>query len=212
MCGNNMRVYRIISAREITNMYKGLEERTAVVCGENTHRYEKGKSYIHFFRYYESAEYYFKRYRVSMNSIDEYVLYMTANIPNDILRNRLGYGFYELDQEPFDAFDIPIPEYALKQEEMKPEYIVEINNFVKHEYKNLNGEYQKYLELMKVLAEQYHYDFHQVAKYLEACSLPELLGVEEDNRTEDEIFHDKIKQISKEFSPFDYFDKVYNEV
>ena len=198
-----MRVYRIISAREITNVYKGLEERHAVVQGENTHQYEKGVSYIHFFRYYESAEYFFKRYRVSMNDLDEYVLYMTANIPNDILKNRLGYGFYELDQKPFNIYNIPIPEKKKKKEEMKPEYIVEINNFVKHEYKNQNGEYQKYLEHMKVLAEKYNYDFHKVAKYLEDCSLKELLGVEEDDRTEDEIFHDHVKELSKIFPLYD---------
>ena len=124
-----MRVYRIISTREITNMYKGINEKHAVVQGENTHQYEKNTSYIHFFRYYESAEYYFKRYRVSMNKLDKYVLYMTANIPNEILRKRIGYGFYNIEERPFDCYNIPIPEYALKEEEMSPEYIIEVNNF-----------------------------------------------------------------------------------
>lgn len=198
-----MRVYRIISAREITNVYKGIDEREAVVCGENTHRYEKGTSYIHFFRYYESAEYYFKKYRVSMNHIDEYIAYMTANIPNDILRKRMGYGFYNLEMEPFGYDNIPIPEYALKQEEMKPEYIVEINSFVKEEYKKAKGEYEKYLELLKKLSEQYGHDFDSVAEYLESSNLEELLGVKDDDRTEDEIFHDHLKQLSKIFPLYD---------
>lgn len=198
-----MRVYRIISAREITNMYKGLDERRAVVQGENTHRYETGISYIHFFRYYESAEYFFKRPRVSMNSLDEYIAYMTVNIPNDILRKRIGYGFYNLDTKPFDFYNIPIPEYAIKQEEMSPEYIVEINSFVKHEYQNLNGEYEKYLELIKKLSKLYNYDFHKIADYLEKCNLEELLNVKDDDRTESEIFDDYVKKLSKIFPMYD---------
>ncbi len=198
-----MRVYRIISAREITNMYQGSKERCAVVKGQNTHHYEDGTSYIHFFRYSESAEYYFKRYRVSMNHLDEYIAYMTANIPGDILRNRMGYGFYNLEEAPFDSFDIPIPEYAIPEEEMKPEYIVEVNSFIKYEYKKNNEEYQKYLELMRQLSNQYQYDFYKIAKYLEGCNLEELLGVKDDDRTESEIFQDKLKQLSKIFPLYD---------
>jgi len=198
-----MRVYRIISARGITNMYKGLDERKAIVPGENTHKYEANTSYVHFFRYSDSAEYFFKKHRVSMNSLDEYIAYMVANIPNDVLRKRIGYGFYNLGEKPFDGYDIPIPEYALKQEEMKPEYIVEINNLIKFEYKNLNGEYQKYLELIKQLAQRYHYDFHGVAKYLGEHNLEELLGVKDDERTEDEILNDKVKKLSKVFPLYD---------
>lgn len=198
-----MRVYRIISAREITNMYKGISERRAVVQGENTHQYEENTSYIHFFRYYESAEYYFKRYCVSMNFLDEYIAYMTANIPNDILRKGIGYGFYNLNEKPFDSYNIPIPEYAIRQDEMKPEYIIEINNFVKHEYKNLNGEYKMYLELLKKLAKQYNYDFHRIADYLEKCNLEELLHVKDDDRTESEIFDDYVKKLSKIFPLYD---------
>lgn len=194
-----MRVYRIISAREITNMYKGSNERKAVTYGENTHRYEECTSYIHFFRYYESAEYYFKRYRLSMNQLDKYIVYMTANIPNDILRKRIGYGFYNLDEEPFNNYDIPIPEYAIKQEEMKPEYVVEVNNFIKYEYQNPNREYQKYLELIKSLSAQYNQDFNAVAAYLERYNIEELLGVKDDDRTEDEISEDKMKEMLKIF-------------
>lgn len=197
-----MRVYRIISAREITNVYKGLRERQAVVQGENTHRYEKGVSYIHFFRYYESAEYYFKKYQASMDSLDEYIAYMVANIPNDILRKRIGYGFYDLGAD-FYSYNIPIPEYAIKQEEMSPEFIVEINSSVKYEYKDLKGEYEKYLELIKRLAGEYNYDFHKIAAYLEGCSLEELLGVKDDDRTESEIFDDQMKMLSKIFPLYD---------
>ncbi len=48
-----MRVYRIISARENTNIYQGQPKRMALEKGDNTHKYEKDTSYIHFFRYYE---------------------------------------------------------------------------------------------------------------------------------------------------------------
>ena len=51
-----MRIFRCISARELTNMYIGINDRDAVVMGENTHRYEYGKEYVHFFRYSQDAE------------------------------------------------------------------------------------------------------------------------------------------------------------
>lgn len=51
-----MRIFRCISVRKLTNMYKGINDRDAVVMGENTHRYESGKEYVHFFRYSQDAE------------------------------------------------------------------------------------------------------------------------------------------------------------
>lgn len=198
-----MRVYRIISAREITNIYKGIDEREPIVKGENTHKYDKGVNYIHFFRYYESAEYYFKRYRAAMNLLDEYVLYMVANIPESILKECIGYGFYNLDEEGFRSYDIPVPEYALRMEKMKPEYVVEVNSLVKCEYKNNHDEYKKYLALMKTLAKKYQYDFHRVSEYLESNILEELLGVQNDDRTESEIVDDYVKSLSKIFPLYD---------
>ena len=40
-----MRVYRCVSAREITNMYKGENERIPLVKGENTHTYNDNENY-----------------------------------------------------------------------------------------------------------------------------------------------------------------------
>lgn len=165
---NNESISNYISKRNYQYVYN--PERRAVVAGENTHQYEIDTTYIHFFRYWQSAEYFFKRYRVAMNRLDEYIAYMTANIPNELLRKRIEYGFYNIDEESFECDTIPIPEYAIKQEEMKPEYIIEINNFIKSEYKN-----QK----------------------------EELLDVKDDDRTESEIFHDKLKQLSKVFPIYD---------
>lgn len=198
-----MRVYRIISAREITNIYKGTNERSAVVQGENTYKYEPGISYIHFFRYYESAKYLFERYRPTMNSLDRYIAYMTANIPNEILRKRIGYGFYNLDGDYFSNYYVPIPEYAIKEEEMSPEYIVEINNLVSSKYLSDSGEYKKYLELLKKMAKKYKNDFSKVANYLENCNLEELLDVKDDDRTESEIFGCYMKKLSKIFPLYD---------
>lgn len=198
-----MRVYRIISAREITNMYKNNPERRAVVAGENAHQYEIDTTYIHFFRYWQSAEYFFKRCRVAMNRLDEYIAYMTANIPNELLRKRIEYGFYNIDEEPFEYDTIPISEYTIKQEEMKPEYIIEINNFIKSEYKNPKEEYEKYLAFMLKLKEQYDGNFYAIAKYLKNNNLEQLLEVKDDDRTEPEIFHDKLKQLSKVFPIYD---------
>lgn len=54
-----MRVYSCITAREVTNMYKGEYEPSAIIKGENSHKYEK-KLYP-FFKYSQSAEYFFKK-------------------------------------------------------------------------------------------------------------------------------------------------------
>lgn len=86
---------------------------------------------------------------------------------------------------------------------MDPNYIVEINNFVKNEYKNLNGEYEKYLELIKKLSKQYDWDFHKIADYLEKHNLEELLNVKDDDRTESEIYDDHVKKLIKIFPIYD---------
>ena len=198
-----MRVYRIISAREITSIYQGQPKRMALVKGDNTHKYEKDTSYIHFFRYYESAENYFKQYRPAMNSLDRYIAYMVANIPNNILKQRIGYGFYHLEEEPFNRYIVPVPEYAIKEDEMKHEYIVEINDFISSNYKKENSEYKQYLDLIKVLAKKYDYNFDNIANYLQKSNLEELLGVHDDERTESEILNDKIKQLCKVFPLYD---------
>ena len=198
-----MRVYRVISAREITNIYKGQSERVALAKGENTHKYEKNASYIHFFRYFESAEQYFKKYHISLCSQDKYIAYMVANIPNEILRKTLGYGFYNLEDDFFSAYSIPIPEYAIKEELMLPKYIVEINNIINYEYKNEDNEYKKYLNLIKKLAKRCDYNFYEVANYLQACNLEELLNVHDDDRTESQILDDKVKELCKIFPLYD---------
>ena len=198
-----MRVYRVISAREITNVYKNKSERVAIVEGENTHKYENNASYIHFFRYYESAEQYFKKYHISLNSQDKYIAFMVANIPNEILRMALGYGFYNLEEDFFNAYSIPIPEYAIKKELMLPKYVVEVNNNISYEYKNENNEYEKYLNLIKKLAKGYDYDFQEVANYLQTCNLEDLLNVHDDDRTESQILDDKVKELCKVFPLYD---------
>ncbi len=56
---------------------------------------------------------------------------------------------------------------------------------------------KKYLKLMKTLSKQYNYDFHRIAEYLERNNLEELLDVKDDDRTESEIFDDRVKKLSK---------------
>lgn len=51
---NNESISNYISKRNYQYVYN--PERRAVVAGENTHQYEIDTTYIHFFRYWQSAE------------------------------------------------------------------------------------------------------------------------------------------------------------
>lgn len=120
-----MRVYRCIKLQEVINKYKNESNEKIKTPNLNTHMYYDDKEYIHFFRYYEFAEYYFNLNKDgSYDRVnDNYILFMVANIPDEILIKYKGFGFYELNNE-----ETIIPEYAIPTELFKSEYIVNITN------------------------------------------------------------------------------------
>lgn len=198
-----MRIYRCISAKELTYKYKGIEKTPAIIQGENTHNYEENVSYYHFFRYSQSAEFYLKNHHFKMNSQDHYIAYMIANIPKNIIEKYSGYGFYTYQDKPFINETIPIPEYAIPKKIIKPEYIVEINNYIPYEYQSNQEEYDSYLNFLAKLAKQYNSNFHTITSTLQKQSLEKLLNITVDDRTESQITDDKIKQLCKIWRGYD---------
>lgn len=193
-----MRVYRTITTEEITNLYRGERNKDInITKGENTHKYNKGVDYVHFFRYHESAVFFYTNHYTMNNP---YVAYMVANIPNDILVETIGYGYYNgitTDIPELVGTTIPLPEYAIPRNLMKPEYVIRVSNRIDYEYERKNNEYNNYLELVVRLLEIYDYNHYTVGRMLHKMNLEEALGVVDDTRTEDEIFHDKMKEFSK---------------
>lgn len=190
-----MRVYRCIKLQEVINKYKKQNNKKIESSNLNTHTYYDEKEYIHFFRYCKFAEYYFNLHKDgSYDKVnDNYILYMVANIPDEILKEYQGFGFYKLGNE-----DVIIPEYAIPTELFKTEYIVNITNNSISAYmrKNEIGEYEQYLELIRILKQQQK-NIKEIALYLLKVDLEELINVKVDKRSEKEIEEDAMLLLSK---------------
>ena len=179
-----MRVYRCIKLYEIISMYKNEKNKKFYNSDLNTHVYDEGKEYIHFFKYNNFANYYFDSKKEGYDKEnDNFILFMTANIPNEILEKYKGFGFYSLNGE-----EILMPEYAIPVEEFSSDYIVDITDKPIGLYirKNETEEYMEYLELIKNL-KQTTKDVRSIAMDLLKIDLDKLLGIETDNRSEKEI-------------------------
>ena len=156
--------------------------------------YYDDKEYIHFFRYYEFAKYYFNLNKDGsydrMN--DNYILFMIANIPDEILKEYQGFGFYELNNEK-----TIIPEYAIPIELFKHEYIVNITDKPMGFYmrRNENEEYNKYFEVIRSL-KQTRKNMECIASDLLKVDLEELIDVIIDKRSEKEIEEEIMKHLS----------------
>lgn len=180
-----MRVYRCIALQEVINKYKNESNKKLENRSLNTHNYQKDKEYVHFFRYDEFAKYYFNLGKDG--SYDEinsnYILFMTANIPREILEKYKGFGFYKLNQE-----EIIMPEYAIPVEEFNTDYIVNITDKPLSFYirKNEDEEYRRYLELIKKL-KQTEKNMKSIAIDLLKIDLEKLMAIEIDDRNEKEI-------------------------
>lgn len=186
-----MLVYRCLTSIEITNMYTGSQENDAFLKAKNTHQYQEGKSYIHFFPYSQFAEYYLKRF----NAQEELghcrcMGYMIANIPISILNKYFGYGFYDYEDENFKMLTIPIPEYAIDTSDFNEDYIIEVNNKIYDNYKTSSIQYYTYLELVRnITIGKYHSSCSKTARYLLQNNLDELM--------ERELMYNDIKIYAK---------------
>lgn len=189
-----MRVYRCIKLQEVINKYKNKNNERFDNPNLNTHVYKEKQEYIHFFRYYEFAEYYFYlNQEGNYDKVnDNYVLFMIANIPDEILKEYHGFGFYELNNE-----EIIIPEYAIPVELFSSEYIVNITAKPMDFYMRINEdeEYKKYLELIRSLKETKR-DLKSIASNLSKIDLEELLEVKNDKRSEKELEEEAMRLLS----------------
>ena len=180
-----MRVYRCIKLQEVINKYLKKKNEKFDNSTLNTHKYQEEKEYVHFFRYNEFATYYFNLGKDGSyeKANDNYILFMTANIPKDILEKYRGFGFYELNGEKF-----PIPEYAIPIEEFEPEYIVNITNQPRSFYtrEKEGEEYKKYIELIRNLKNS-NSNIKDIIDYLSSNDFEMLLGVSVDKRNEEEL-------------------------
>ncbi len=180
-----MRVYRCIKLQEVINKYLNKRNEKFDNPTLNNHKYQEGKEYIHFFRYNEFATYYFNFGKDGSyeKENENYILFMTANIPEDILEKFSGFGFYELNGEK-----LPIPEYAIPIEEFSTEFIVNITNRPMGFYvrENENEEYKKYLELVSSLKNSFT-SMKDITDFLLNNDFECLLGISVDKRSEEEL-------------------------
>ena len=185
-----MLVYRTASSAELLNLVNGTEIKNYnVIHGENTFKYEKDKTYIHFFKYEEHALYYMKK---KNNPI-----ILRVDIPDELLGN-LEYGFYGDVDTYYDdhlyGYYIPLPEYVMTCDKFNKDYIVDFSYngvwqnpkrynanrelfWVKKEHLFRDEEVQNwtpesvYYEYIKTLAKEFDYDMYKIARYLKDVDL-----------------------------------------
>lgn len=184
-----MRVYRCIKFQEIITKYKN--EKKIIDNSnnqKNTHEYEKNKEYIHFFRYEDFAIHYFNL--KTSDTIDkkksDFIFFMVANIPDDILEKYLGFGFYNYRGE-----EIAMPEYAIPADEFLPDYVVDMTTYPIGDFgrKNESEEFKRYLILFNKLKST-NMSTKEIANFLLKNNFEKLLGFEVDKRNELEIEQD----------------------
>jgi hypothetical protein len=189
-----MLVYRTVSSNELLNLIDIEASKNAnIIKGQNTFKYEKGKTYIHFFKYEEHALYYMKKRN---NPI-----IIRLDIPDDILGN-IEYGFYGDVDTYYDdclyGYYMPLPEYVIPIDKFKKEYIIDFSYngvwqdplryniekeffWVEKEYLFHDKEMQAwttesiYYEYVKIVSEKYKYNMDKVASYLKTINLDEEL-------------------------------------
>lgn len=83
-----MLVYRCCSREEILFYLDGRKyQKSFKSYGTNTFSYDEEVDYIHFFLYPESASYFGK-------SVSNVFGIISCDIPDEILENHFGYGYY----------------------------------------------------------------------------------------------------------------------
>lgn len=189
-----MLVYRTMSSSELLNLINETKVKDHhTIYGQNTFKYEKNKSYIHFFKYEYHALYYMKK---TSNPI-----IARLDIPNELLGN-IEYGFYGgvdtyYDDSLYGCY-MPLPEYIMLNDVFKKEFIVDFSyNGVWQDPKNYNihseffwvekerlfQEKEKqawtiesiYYEYIKIVSKKYNYNMDKVAQFLKSINLDEEL-------------------------------------
>jgi len=132
-----MKVYRCCSEDEVNAYKEGKVFKRYLGSGTNTFKYEKDKQYIHFF-YFAECMYFYKSNKNDYST--EY--YVEYDIPTEVLKKYLGYGYYE---RIIPGFYTPVPEFSIPYDEFKVEYVKDI--FKEEKLKCLRiFEWKKYLK------------------------------------------------------------------
>lgn len=190
-----MKVYRTITAEEITNLYRNEQMlEVGTTKGENTHNYQEGIDYIHFFKYSQSAEFYHNN---NLEIQNPHIAYMVADIPNNILNNYLGYGYYNSvtsEKKELIGVTIPLPEYAIPRRLFIPKYVIEVNNVIRNKNHQEELEYARYLEHVINLLEKYDYNHYTVGRILHKTDLEKII-----EETVGDLCEDKLDSRDKSF-------------
>lgn len=186
-----MRVYRCITLQEVINKYTNQKIEEGYNNRLNTHNYQLGIKYIHFFRYEEFAKYYFYLEESYEKLNNNHILFMVANIPEELLEKYKGFGFYTYKNQNY-----PMPEYAIPASKFLPEFIVNIstkpNGYTR---KREAEEFKKYMEFVEKLKNS-NMEIKNIAEYFLENNLEKLLEMKIDKRTEEEIDIDIDKLLS----------------
>ena len=111
--------------------------------GDNSHEYEDGIEYMHFFRYANDAEYYFRRNPQAIKDSEYHVGYTIVEVDENEISRFIGYGIYVIGPvflEDDKNLHRPLLEYAI------PKYLCDqfVNKWffkVKEEYaEDVDGE------------------------------------------------------------------------
>jgi len=130
-----MLVYRCVYKDELDYIKQNRKYITKWGKGSNTFDYEKDVNYIHFFLFAESAENYKKYSRYNIPAI------IQCDIPYEVLIQFRGCGFYE---RVIPRYYTPVPEFSIPLDLYKLEYICDISDNIKPEWKR-KEDYSEYL-------------------------------------------------------------------
>ena len=145
-----MHVYRVITKEELLNSLGNKNIEVYGSRGKNTFCYDKDISYKHFFKYLESAKMFFD------GSLDDgcyikYELFCLYDIPVELLDKYKGFGLYKGVVN--DYKELPVPEFAIPDEYIIPDYLVDIGrNFSYSSWGDItHKEYFDYINYLKEL-------------------------------------------------------------
>ena len=139
-----------------------------VNTGDNSHIYEDGVEYIHFFRYAKDAEYFFRRSPQMIKGSEYHVGYTVAEVAENEISKFLGFGIYVIGPlflEDDKNFYRPLLEYAIPKYlydgfnkhffKVKEKYAEDVAgetyyNRIPDEFRN-DSEYEEYLNIVNEL-------------------------------------------------------------
>lgn len=121
-----MLVYRVCNEKEINTIFneksfKKIGNYFEINQSINTNHYVKNKKYIHFFKYFNSIFYL---------NVSKGKFICTYDIPNYLLEEHLGYGFY------YDRFNFKnlekVVEYAIENGDIMYEYLIKVDKVLEY--------------------------------------------------------------------------------